>query len=263
MNDIRVIFAGKRGGFTLVDAHDFEKHKWFGWCQTRKRYVYRWENRDGKRKRAWMHREILDAPDGMDVDHENHCTFDNRRRNLRLATDAESARNRNKHRMNFKGQFPTSRHKGVSWLKENNCWHLTIAGRHAGLFDDEHQAAVHYNKAARELFGEFAQLNDVDESLFDPNARRPADRIGRRSETRAIYPGVGYDKRVCLWYGRVQENGSLKKVPGYAKHPETAAWMRDQYITEHGLSLPLTFSETIEEMEPVEEVWPMTPPVFK
>lgn len=56
-----------------------------------------------------------------------------------------------------------SRYKGVSWHR--NKWQATIMidGKNAclGSFESEIDAAIAYNKKAKELHGEFARLNEV------------------------------------------------------------------------------------------------------
>ena len=42
----------------------------------------------------WVHRIIMGTTNGMDTDHINHNTCDNRRANLRVCTHAENMRNR-------------------------------------------------------------------------------------------------------------------------------------------------------------------------
>jgi hypothetical protein len=47
----------------------------------------------GRNGRVYMHRLITSCPDGLEVDHINHNTLDNRRSNLRVVTHAENMRN--------------------------------------------------------------------------------------------------------------------------------------------------------------------------
>lgn len=49
---------------------------------------------DGKHKHINIHRLIVDAPDGLVVDHRNHNGLDNRKDNLRIVTTAFNNLNR-------------------------------------------------------------------------------------------------------------------------------------------------------------------------
>jgi hypothetical protein len=109
-----------------------------------------------------LHRLILDAPDGMDVDHKNHNGLDNRRANLRVCTRQQNLANCRPGRNN------TSGYKGVSWSKQHRKWasYITVdyKKRHLGLFMEKRDAATAYNSAAFEAWGEFAYLNDVNQN---------------------------------------------------------------------------------------------------
>jgi hypothetical protein len=114
-----------------------------------------------------LHRVILERVlnrklvKGEIVDHINGDGLDNRRENLRLATY-------NQNTLNSKIQSRnTSGYRGVSWRKCANKWiaKIVVNGKnlYLGLFTDKHQAAVAYNKAALEHYGEFARLNEIPE----------------------------------------------------------------------------------------------------
>jgi hypothetical protein len=150
---VRFISIG-HGRAVMVDAADFEwlnKHKW---CSRGGPGGYAATMID--RKMVFMHRLIMDAPAGLVVDHTNGNKHDNRRSNLRKCTQSENRRNSRKSR-------GTSRFKGVSWLRTRGKWQANIyhdgKSIHLGLFDDEIEAAMAYDRKARELFGEFACLN--------------------------------------------------------------------------------------------------------
>ncbi|MGZ6281704.1 MAG: HNH endonuclease signature motif containing protein [Ktedonobacterales bacterium] len=61
----------------------------------------------------YMHRLIMDAPNGKQVDHRNHNTLDNRKENLRLATNQQN----NMHR---KEAYSTSK-IGVRGISIHKC----------------------------------------------------------------------------------------------------------------------------------------------
>ena len=111
-----------------------------------------------------MHRYIMNALPGTEVDHRNNDGLDNQKHNLRITTRSGNARNLPKVRY-FKGHAPSSRYRGV-WRAENR-WAAQISTRkdnirtvfYLGVFSDEIDAAKAYDRKAREIFGDFARLN--------------------------------------------------------------------------------------------------------
>lgn len=150
--------ALSQGKVALIDDADFD---WLNqWKWTAKEGVHTWyAYRSVWRPRIniQLHRFIMDAPLGVDVDHKNFNGLDNQRHNLRLATDLQNNAYRIKHdgcTSRFKGvYFSTIRGKWIAQIRRTN------APRHLGCFTDEVEAARAYDIAARELFGEFAVLN--------------------------------------------------------------------------------------------------------
>jgi hypothetical protein len=146
--------------FTLIDDEDFDfltNHNWYSADNGRGK-LYAYTMIEGKR--MYIHNLLLPPPTKLlTVDHKNHNTLDNQRINLRLATDAQQSANRNKRSDNISG------YKGVYWKSTRNCWIAQIGckgiRRHLGEFATKEKAALAYNKAALDLFGEFALLNEV------------------------------------------------------------------------------------------------------
>jgi hypothetical protein len=103
-----------------------------------------------------MHRQIMQAPAGLDVDHINGDRLDNQRGNLRIATRQQNCWNTTKRKGNY-----TSPYKGVSWRRGQWAAYITVSNRQRplGKFADPIEAARAYDCAAREMFGEFAYLN--------------------------------------------------------------------------------------------------------
>lgn len=94
------------------------------------------------------------------VDHINGDGLDNRRSNLRPASNSQNSMNRKvtaaDNTSGFKGVCRHRRVRGDGWVAAITC---DGTSRHLGVFEDPELAARAYDAAARELFGEFARLN--------------------------------------------------------------------------------------------------------
>ncbi|MBN1804423.1 MAG: HNH endonuclease, partial [Sedimentisphaerales bacterium] len=159
----RLIYLGE-GYWAKVDQDDYyrlRKYKWVVSLRSGKFYAVRikLDRTDGGKYSSVisMHREIMNAGKGQLVDHRNLDSLDNRRGNLRIATQSENMQNRQK-RKNATSQFI-----GVCFDKRANDWVgvVTREGKSywLGHFDSEIEAAKAYDEKAKELFGEFARLN--------------------------------------------------------------------------------------------------------
>lgn len=208
--------AGERGeGKTAkVSAHRYEYLSQFRWYYVATRgYAARIENRDGKRRMIYMHREIMGFPEGMDVDHKNGDMLDNRDENLRAATRSENNMNGKKRR----GEY-SSRYRGVTWNRIKRRWQaqIDVAGRHLGVgyFVKEEDAARARDGAAIALHGAFAQRTAPD---LEPLPYLPPSPIVKTSS----YPGVGWSKAKQRWRAFVTIAGKFKHL-GYFKSEKEA-----------------------------------------
>lgn len=144
--------------YALVDEDMISVLKEYNWhanYNLRSKNFYARSKRKGKT--ILMHRVITNAPDGMVVDHINHDTLDNRIENLRVCTHTENKWNRRvtgKSYMGYKGVFPAA---GKFRARIN----LNGKNTDLGYYENIKDAALAYNKAAKELFGEFANLNKI------------------------------------------------------------------------------------------------------
>lgn len=162
-----------RGYVALVDDEDYEWLSAFKWCfrgsAKEPDYGYavrgwRYTDAEGnsRYKGVAMHREIMGADGKERVDHVNGDRLDNRRSNLRLATDSQNGLNRGKHRRvaavssQFKGVYREQRRKNKIWGVR-----IQAAGKYVyvGSYETEEEAALAYDAAAKRHHGEFARLN--------------------------------------------------------------------------------------------------------
>jgi hypothetical protein len=147
-----------QGQFAIVDAEDFDRlnqFKWFAHYQKDTRSFYAERNRPtsrGKRGTLPMTHVILNVT-GM-VDHKNHNTLDNRKENLRAATNSQNCTNGRTRLTNRSG------HPGVCWHKRDKNWRVYIQRQgkwyHLGNFPTKTEAIRVRRKAEKRFYGEFA-----------------------------------------------------------------------------------------------------------
>ena len=155
-----VTIALTRGREAIIDKDDVATISGHKWCALRAPNGRWYAVCRSNGNFLFMHRVIMNAPAGRDVDHANSDGLDNRRSNLRIATRSQNLGNRRK----MPGR--SSRYKGVTWHKARHKWRAYIGAggvlRHLGYFLDEADAALAYDRAALEAWGEFARTNFLE-----------------------------------------------------------------------------------------------------
>lgn len=201
-----------QGKFALVDAADYDRVSQFKWCATctrRKWYARRIARVDGRWVTVRMHRFVLDVPPGVEVDHENGDGLDNRRGNLRYATDVQNAAN------SRRGSNNRSGFKGV-WRQAGG-WLAKCGPDYLGVYDTADLAARAYDTHARARYGAFANLNFPD-GLVEVAPRRG----GPARVNTSGYRGVSYRKAEGKWTARLTRGGQRLHL-GYFDSAEHAA----------------------------------------
>jgi hypothetical protein len=152
------------GEVTLLDEDDYERLKGYRYRKVSGGYAMRTIYAGGKETGRLLHRDILDVPEGMEVDHKDGDPLNNTKANLRVCTRSQNHANRKKP---ARRQGKTSRYRGVFFNRQpvtaKRPWWATIGKdrkqRYIGAFATEDEAARAYDRKALELFGEFASLN--------------------------------------------------------------------------------------------------------
>lgn len=126
--------------------------------------------RDENDKFKLMHRVLMGEPEGMTVDHIDGNTLNNRRYNLRLATDHRNKTRRHKHNIPNK----SSQYRGVYYHRDGFIYSTFCENgkqRWLGAFPDEESAARAWDAECLRVRGEFAVLNFPVEAINAPYCR--------------------------------------------------------------------------------------------
>lgn len=147
-----------QGKYAIIDPEDYDKINQYKWHCINFSYAKRVVYKGRQRTDLYMHRFICPAPDDMVVDHINRNSLDNRKANLRPATQKQNVWNRER-----KNNLGNSPFYGVRWRKDLRKWQVRMyingKRRLIGNFKDEIEAAKAYDNAAGKHRKEFAILN--------------------------------------------------------------------------------------------------------
>jgi hypothetical protein len=221
------------GHIALIDEEDWELVKPYKWHasgnngRSRKivyvrTTIYR---PSGKPIGIQLHRLIMGAAPGVQVDHIDHNALDNRRGNLRICTPGQNNANQRVKRNNSSG------YKGVSWHKGTGKWlaRTRLAGQeqYLGLFDDPWEAAQAYNAAVQAIWGPFALINERRLTAEEIEIQREVLNLPQianplRTNNRSGYKGVCWHKKTGKWVAQINIDGRRKHL-GLFDNPWEAA----------------------------------------
>lgn len=145
-----------QGKTALVDDADFDLVNKHRWAARKSRHLFYAQSKIGG-KTVSLHAFLLTPPLNVDVDHIDGNGLNNQRSNLRICSHMENMANQKRH-SDSKSPF-----KGI-W-RASNCdrWaaQLVFNGKkvYLGVYKNAADAALAYDKKAKELFGPFARLN--------------------------------------------------------------------------------------------------------
>jgi hypothetical protein len=154
-----------KGQVALVDDWNFDrlnKYRWRAKWDGKTYYAYRSQYTHGKKHMVSMHREILNTPKGVQVNHLDWNGLNNQEYNIKNCTASENCQYV-RPRSNT-GYLGVSRHKSCSTNGTIHIYYTADIQRNHEIFRLYHGkdvliAAKAYDTKAQELFGEFANLN--------------------------------------------------------------------------------------------------------
>lgn len=161
-------------GYTfLVDDEDYERVKKYNWycAKLKKDYlsIQACKYTKGTKNKGCttirLSRYIMNVTDKTQiVDHINHDTLNNCKYNLRVCTTKENTRNKTSQKESSSKFLGVHKYEPKD-RKNYTCFKAAIQingkSMHLGTFKTENEAAVAYNNKATELFGQFANLNNI------------------------------------------------------------------------------------------------------
>lgn len=115
MAEIRLKYTDK---VVKVDGDLYELLSQHEWLWHSKKYAVRWEKIDNKWNPILMHRYIMNAPKGVEIDHIDKDGLNNTKENLRFCNRSQNECNKDKYKNNKSG------YKGVRL--QNNKWRVVI-----------------------------------------------------------------------------------------------------------------------------------------
>lgn len=151
------------GKFTLVDDEDFKrlnKHKWNIRSDKKGQEYIRTRFRG---EDLYLHRHLLNAPKGVDVDHVDGNRLNNQKSNLRLCTRQQNSFNSKKRKQlsGYRGAYFIPGRMKHPWVARYGYNYKTF---NIGYFSTAIEAAKAYDMKVKELYGEFANLNFSNKS---------------------------------------------------------------------------------------------------
>lgn len=145
-----------KGQRILIDSGSIEKIRDFTWCVSGNGYPM---SRTGNRVTI-LHRLLVGTGPSDYVDHINGNPLDNRLANLRICAKQQNEFNqkiRVDNTTGYRGVCPGKNGKFRAYIVKNGRQYRL------GLFDNPVDAAKAYDLKAKELFGEYARLNLLED----------------------------------------------------------------------------------------------------
>jgi hypothetical protein len=225
-----------QGQYAFVDGADFEWLNQWPWyarwnpeAQTfyASRYI---TGEDGTPQTLHMHNVIAQPRPGRLIDHWNGCGLDNRRVNLRPATNRFNAINRKKKSTN------TSGYTGVKYSHKKygkSRWFATVQvdGKriYLGYFERKEDAVAARIAGELRYYGKALRIG----APTIPSVVNPAPRA-RSVRNTSGFEGVDFRKRegTKVWRSRVRIDNVVTLI-GHFDSPEKASQARKEFLQNH------------------------------
>jgi hypothetical protein len=141
------IIRTTKGEEIYVSEQDYENLSLWTWCLNSDGYPVSTRQINKEKKTVLMHREIMKATEGQEIDHKDRNPRNNIRPNLRIVTHQENMHNRSIQRNNKSGYIGVHlRPNGTDW-----CAQIKVNGKikHLGHFKCPKEASAAYQEAKK------------------------------------------------------------------------------------------------------------------
>lgn len=159
------IYVTNREKPAIIDIEDYEKVEKYHWTKTTRDYTVSHIDVNGKLKKIYLHRLIMGVEDKktkLNVDHINGNVLDNRKINLRFATQLQNCWNK---RLNSNNTLGVA---GVREIRNAKIWNARIIVNykviHLGNYRDINEAIKARKEAEIKYFGEYRRKDDIQEN---------------------------------------------------------------------------------------------------
>jgi hypothetical protein len=158
-----MILGLTKGYSTIVDDEEMYwigRHKWKATVLKGGVYASRsvWNRWTQKHGLVLLHREIMHAIEGEEIDHRNGDKLDNRKTNLRYCHHLENSRNVYARRNNTSGVTGVYFRHG-KWFARISSKELSPRIQHLGTFTEKKDAVAARDAAVLKYFGDFGVLS--------------------------------------------------------------------------------------------------------
>jgi hypothetical protein len=197
-----------------VSIEDYGYLSQFHWNVNHYGYAVRYA---GMGKYVLMHREILGAEESSVVDHIDRYKLNNARDNLRIVTPKQNSANTSRH------SDGSSKYKGISVRKKDGSFQMRVRSGDKTvsiIFDNEECAAAAYDYYAKDFFGEYSCLNNVDipKEVWEKSILSK----GRSPKFTSQHRGVIFDKSRGKWRAEAKKDGKKYFAGRYETEKEAA-----------------------------------------
>lgn len=149
-----------KGYEAMIDVEDLElvgAYNWYAHVHKRIVYARRTSYIGRKATRVYMHRAIMGSQGVMVIDHIDCNGLNNRRCNLRFATQSQNLQNQRTRLVNKSGI------KGVSWDRNTSKWRAQISAQgkkiSIGYFESKELAQSAYSEASKSMHKDYSRVS--------------------------------------------------------------------------------------------------------